>query len=145
MKPRAGQKHWAVTPTHEGSQQHQKKMKKTVGDEDSEDMIGHDDSREEGREGSAQEGEGDNKGAEKDARPDEGGKDSAETDEECEQAATDDDGAEKDAPINEQGQKDAQGHKQARGPPLCRSQCPKPKAVAPGSTTAGADTVPIPG
>jgi len=143
MKPRAGQKHWAVTPTHEGSQQHQKKMKKTVGDEDSEDMIGHDNSGKEGREGSAQ--EGDNEWAEKDARPDEGGKDSAETDEECEQAATDDDGAEKDAPINEQGQKDAQGHKQARGPLLCCSQRLKPKAITPGSTTASADAISIPG
>jgi len=117
-------------------------MKKTMGDEDSEDMIGHDNSGKEGREGSAQ--EGDNEWAEKDARPDEGGKDGTKTDEEREQAATDDDGAEKDAPIDKQGQKDAQGHKQARGPPLHRSQCPKPKAVTPGLTTAGTDAVPIP-
>ena len=71
-----------------------------------------------------------NERAEKDARPDEGGKDDAKTDEERKQATTDD----------EQGQKDAQGHKQAKGPSLRCSQCPKPKAV---STTAGADTIPV--
>ena len=105
MKPRAGQKCWAATLTHKGSQQCQKKMKKTTVDEDSEDTTGHDNSGEEGREGSVQEGEGDNEGAEKDARPDEGEKDGAKTDEECEQAATNDDGAEKDAPLTSRAKK----------------------------------------